>query len=67
MDSKHEFSDYYNKYSSIRVFPYFDRVYLPNGMWDVLCKTGTELLAGRITPQQYSDTMKREFERLSKK
>lgn len=67
VDSKHEFSDYYNKYSSIRVFPYFDRVYLPNGMWDVLCKTGTELLAGRITPQQYSDTMKREFERLSKK
>ncbi|MCJ8012095.1 extracellular solute-binding protein [Paenibacillus sp. KQZ6P-2] len=63
----HELTPYYDKYASIRVFPYFDRVYLPNGMWDVLCKNGTELLAGRMTPEQFSESMKTEVERLSKK
>jgi raffinose/stachyose/melibiose transport system substrate-binding protein len=62
----HEFTEYYEKYADIRVFPYFDRVYLPNGMWDVMCKTGTELLAGRVTPEGYSDIMKKEVDRLSK-
>lgn len=66
VESKHEFTEYYDKHANIRVFPYFDRVYLPNGMWSVMCKTGTELLAGRITPQEYSDNMKREVERLRK-
>jgi len=63
----HEFSEYYEKYQDIRVFPYFDRVYLPNGMWDVMCKTGTELLAGSVTPQQFSEKMKQEVERLRNK
>lgn len=67
VETNHELSSYYEKYANIRVFPYFDRVFLPNGMWDVLCKTGTELLAGRITPEQYSETMKVEVARLSKK
>lgn len=65
--AKHEFTEYYDKYASVRVFPYFDRVYLPNGMWDVLCKTGSALLAGQVTPQQYSDKMKQEVERLRNK
>ncbi|WP_410513768.1 extracellular solute-binding protein [Paenibacillus sp. BR2-3] len=67
IETNHDLTPYYEKYAQARVFPYFDRVYLPNGMWDVLCKTGTELIAGRITPEQYSETMKTEFERLSKK
>jgi raffinose/stachyose/melibiose transport system substrate-binding protein len=67
VNSKHEFTDFYNKYASTRVFPYFDRVYLPNGMWDVMCKTGTALLAGNVTPKQYSDKMKQEVERLRNK
>ncbi|MGO4275233.1 ABC transporter substrate-binding protein, partial [Paenibacillus sp. TAF58] len=65
--AKHEFTEYYDKYASIRVFPYFDRVYLPNGMWDVLTKTGTSLLADKVTPQQFSDKMKQEVERLRNK
>ncbi|KIL41003.1 binding protein msmE [Gordoniibacillus kamchatkensis] len=65
--SKHEFSEYYSKYAGNRVFPYFDRVYLPNGMWDVMCKTGTSLLAGTVTPQQFSEKMKQEYERLRNK
>ncbi|MGG4397263.1 extracellular solute-binding protein [Paenibacillus thiaminolyticus] len=64
VDAKHEFSPYYEQYKDVRVFPYFDRLYLPSGMWDVLCKQGTELLADRITPEQYSEVMKQEVERL---
>ncbi|MEC0226149.1 ABC transporter substrate-binding protein [Paenibacillus alba] len=62
--SKHEFSEYYKQFENVRVFPYFDRVYLPNGMWDVMCKTGVALLAGTVSPQQFSDKMKSEYLRL---
>ncbi|MFD0716038.1 ABC transporter substrate-binding protein [Paenibacillus sp. GCM10027626] len=54
----------YEKYKDLRVFPYFDRVYLPNGMWDVMCKNGQDMLAGVITPREYSENMKQEYERL---
>jgi len=64
IESSHEFSSYYEQYANVRVFPYFDRVYLPNGMWDVMCKTGTALLAGGVTPEQFSQKMKSEYERL---
>lgn len=64
IESKHEFSEYYKQFESVRVFPYFDRVYLPNGMWDVMCKTGVALLAGTVTPEQFSEKMKSEYLRL---
>ncbi|MFC5649301.1 extracellular solute-binding protein [Paenibacillus solisilvae] len=62
--SEHEFSKFYDQFKDIRVFPYFDRVYLPNGMWDVMCKTGTALIAGDVTPEQFADKMKQEYDRL---
>ncbi|XEC94669.1 ABC transporter substrate-binding protein [Paenibacillus tarimensis] len=67
VNASHEFTQYYEQYADIRVFPYFDRVYLPNGMWDVMCKTGSSLLGGRVTPEQYSEKMKQEVERLTNK
>ncbi|MCL2342723.1 MAG: extracellular solute-binding protein [Firmicutes bacterium] len=33
-------------YSSTRTFPYFDRVYLPSGMWDDMCTAGINVLKG---------------------
>ncbi|TDF89803.1 ABC transporter substrate-binding protein [Paenibacillus piri] len=66
IESKHDLTEYYDKYANVKVLPYFDRVYLPNGMWSVMSKSGTELLAGRITAKEYSETMKREVERLRK-
>ncbi|MEK3721212.1 ABC transporter substrate-binding protein [Paenibacillus sp. FSL H8-0034] len=66
IESKHDLTEYYERYADIRVFPYFDRVYLPNGMWSVMSKSGTELLAGRITPKEYTANMKQEVERLRK-
>jgi len=52
------------KYASAPVFPYYDRVYLPNGMWDVMCKNGQDMLAGGIKVSEFSENMKLEFERL---
>jgi len=59
-----DLNPYFQKYSTAPVFPYFDRVYLPNGMWDVMCKNAQNLLAGSITPAQYSANMKQEYQRL---
>jgi len=36
---------FYEKYADVETFPYFDRVYLPSGMWDVMCATGADILA----------------------
>ena len=38
---------YYEKYKDVKTFPYFDREYLPSGMWDVMCSTGADILAGK--------------------
>jgi raffinose/stachyose/melibiose transport system substrate-binding protein len=65
--ANNEYQTYFDKYSSSRVFPYFDRVYIQNGMWDVMCKNGTKLLAGQTTPSKFSSTMKSENDRLAGK
>ena len=57
-------TSYYTQYASLRVYPYFDRVYLPNGMWDVLCKNGQDVLAGGITPEQATENIAKEYDRL---
>lgn len=42
-----DIQQYYDKYKNIETFPYFDRAYLPSGMWDVMCSTGADILAGK--------------------
>jgi len=39
----------YAKYVNVRTFPYFDRVYLPGGMWDDFCNTGIGILNGSMS------------------
>lgn len=36
---------YLEKHSGVGTYPYFDREYLPSGMWDVMCATGADILA----------------------
>jgi len=57
-------TQYYTQYADLRTFTYFDRIYLPNGMWDVLCKNGQDVLAGGITPEQATDNIAKEYARL---
>lgn len=59
-----ELSKYYDQYKDIRVFTYFDRVSLPNGMWDPMCKNGQDLFGGAITPKQFDESMQKEYNRL---
>lgn len=56
--------DDYLKYSKLRGFPYFDREYLPSGMWDTMCSTGTGLLTGDVTISEASKQMEKEYNRL---
>ena len=63
----HEFAKYYEQYKDVRVFPYFDRVYLPNGMWDIMCTNGLDLIAGHITAAEFSTIMKENVTRLAKR
>jgi raffinose/stachyose/melibiose transport system substrate-binding protein len=48
----------------VRGFPYFDREYLPNGMWDSLCKTGSGILAGTMTMDQVIQRLRDDYNTL---
>ncbi|MCH4885953.1 extracellular solute-binding protein [Acidaminobacter sp. JC074] len=56
--------DDYEKYAALRGFPYFDREYLPSGMWDTMCSTGTGLLTGEMTLSDAAAQMKKDYDRL---
>ncbi|KMY50948.1 ABC transporter substrate-binding protein [Peribacillus loiseleuriae] len=66
VDAENYFSKYYKEFEDIDVQPYFDRVYLPSGMWDVMGTTGQELLSGSLTPEKLSKKMGEEYNRLRK-
>lgn len=63
-ESKNYYSDDYEKYKDNKVEPYFDRVYLPSGMWDPMGAAGQELLSGTMTPEEVSKKMAVEYKRL---
>jgi raffinose/stachyose/melibiose transport system substrate-binding protein len=54
----------FDKVEGIRGFPYFDREYLPNGMWDSLCKTGSGILARTMTMDQVIQRMRDDYNTL---
>ncbi|OIJ17044.1 binding protein msmE [Anaerobacillus alkalilacustris] len=58
------FNEYFDTFSDIEIQPYFDRVFLPSGMWDVMATTSAELLAGTMTPEQVTKVMEDEYNRL---
>lgn len=64
VDAENYFSVFYKEFEDTAVQPYFDRVYLPSGMWDVMGTSGQELLSGSLTPEQLSKKMGEEYKRL---
>jgi len=56
----------YKKWASVPSFPYFDRAFLPSGMWDTMCSTGTGILSGDMTTAQAAAKMKEDFNRMYK-
>lgn len=59
-----DLADYFKKVEGVRGFGYFDRVYLPSGMWDSMCKTGTGLLSNTMTMDQAVAKMKNDYDSL---
>ena len=59
-----ELTEEYSKYTALRTLPYFDREYLPGGMWAPMGSYGQELLAGGLTPETYSQNLAKEYKRL---
>lgn len=47
----------FKQYQNLRTFPYFDREWLPSGMWATMRSTGGALTAGEITVDQACDLM----------
>jgi len=54
-------TDDFQRWSHIRTFPYFDRVYLPGGMWEDLCNTALGLFNGTMTRQDVIDHMEQSY------
>lgn len=59
-----DIGEYLSKYSDVETYPYFDREYLPSGMWDVMCTTGADILsqkdgavesAAKVMEQNFND------------
>ncbi|MCL2810799.1 MAG: ABC transporter substrate-binding protein [Clostridia bacterium] len=51
----------FEKYADVRTFPYFDRIYLPNGMWNDLCATGLGILNGSMSTEAIVDYMRESY------
>lgn len=56
----------YVKSGSITLKPFFDRVYLPNGMWSTVVSTADAVVAGQSSPAQGTDKMSGDFATLYK-
>lgn len=54
-------ADDFKKYQDNRTFPYFDREWLPSGMWATMRSTGGALTAGEITVRQSSELMRESY------
>lgn len=50
--------------NKLPVLPYFDRVALPNGMWNTLCTTGDGLISGQQDPTMAADQFKTQYTNL---
>jgi len=51
----------YDRYANLRTFPYFDRVFLPGGMWDFMCDTTIGILNSSMTNEQVITVMRDAF------
>ena len=54
----------YEKYADSRVFPKFDREYLPNGMWSTMKTIGSALIGEEMTVEESVQTMQADYETL---
>lgn len=56
--------DSYEMWQDVDAFPYFDRAFLPSGMWDTMCTTGTGVLSEEMTTVEAAEQMLSDFTKL---
>lgn len=56
--------DSYELWGDVEAYNYFDREFLPSGMWDTMCSTGAGILSGDMTIKDSAKAMLRDFEQL---
>ncbi|AKV55780.1 putative ABC transporter substrate-binding protein [Bifidobacterium actinocoloniiforme DSM 22766] len=56
--------DYWVKDKKTKTVPFFDRAYLPNGMYNTLYKSTDGLITGQLTPESAADQVKSSFDSL---
>lgn len=44
--------------------PFFDRVYLPNGIWNTMIATTDSVITGQATPEEAAEQMKQQYDTL---
>ena len=54
----------YNNYKDAAIYPFFDRVYLPNGMWSTMKTIGSAMLGGEMTIEESVEVMQTDYETL---
>lgn len=57
VDSEQKLSEDYAKFSDLLIYPYFDREWLPSGMWATMRTIGGALTAGEMTVEESCKTM----------
>lgn len=59
-----EMTPYYEASKNARIVPYFDRAFLPSGMWDAISKYGQMLFTGSYSVDQFAKDMNDSYTRL---
>ena len=54
----------YQRWQGLPIVPYFDRAYLPSGMWSVLQNVGAGVVSGEYTPSEGSKILEENYHRL---
>lgn len=61
-----ELQVYYDNVKELRAFGYFDRAYLPSGMWDSLVKFGETVLNQSGTKEELLEKLDADYQKLFK-
>lgn len=54
----------YAKYADVPIYPFLDRVYLPNGMWSTMRTIGSALIGGEMSVEESIRTMETDYQTL---
>lgn len=54
----------YEAYADVPIYPIFDRVYLPSGMWSTLKTIGSAIIGDEMTVEESVEIMKMDYETL---